>query len=41
MKSYKHENAPGVRKMIENVKFIDYAMYTKFRKMLIMGENFE
>ena len=41
MKSYKHENAPGVRKMIENVKFIDYAMYTKFRKMLIMGESFE
>jgi len=41
MKSYKHKNAPGVRKMIENVKFIDYAMYTKFRKMLIMGENFE
>lgn len=41
MKSYKREKAPGVRKMIENVKFIDYAIYTKFRKILVMGESLE
>jgi hydroxymethylglutaryl-CoA synthase len=41
MKIYKRENAPGVRKMIENVTFIDYAIYTKFRKIIVMGESLE
>ena len=41
MKTYKRENAPGVRKMIENVTFIDYAMYIKFRKIIVMGESLE
>ncbi len=41
MKNYHRENAPGVRKMIENVKFIDYAIYTKFRKILVMGDSLE
>jgi hydroxymethylglutaryl-CoA synthase len=41
MKNYRRENAPTVRKMIEKVKFIDYALYSKFRKIIVMGDNLE
>ncbi len=41
MKNYQRENAPTIKKLIEKIKFIDYATYTKFRKILVMGGNFE
>ncbi len=41
MKDYKRDNAPTVKKLIEKVKFIDYGMYTKFRKIIITGDSVE
>ena len=41
MKDYKRDNAPTVKKLIEKVKFIDYGMYTKFRKIIVTGDSVE
>ncbi|AAT42969.1 hydroxymethylglutaryl-CoA synthase [Picrophilus oshimae] len=38
---YHRENAPGVRKMMESTEYIDYAVYSKFRKILVFGDNLE
>ncbi|MEM0140089.1 MAG: hydroxymethylglutaryl-CoA synthase [Ferroplasma sp.] len=39
--NYHRENAPSIKKMLENVKFIDYATYVKFRKIIVTGGNVE
>jgi len=36
IKKYQKKNAPTVEKMIENPVYIDYGMYVKFKKMIIM-----
>lgn len=38
IENYPRENAPLVWKQIEKGKFIDYALYTKFKKKIKMGE---
>ncbi|MCL4314894.1 MAG: hydroxymethylglutaryl-CoA synthase [Candidatus Thermoplasmatota archaeon] len=35
------ESAPTVKKMLSDVKWIDYAIYAKFKKKIIVGESIE
>ena len=34
-------NVTTVRKMLEDVKFVDYAIYAKFKKKIVFGEEVE
>jgi hydroxymethylglutaryl-CoA synthase len=36
IKNYQRKNAPTIEKVIENPVYIDYGLYTKFRKMIVM-----
>jgi hydroxymethylglutaryl-CoA synthase len=38
MKHFKRENAKSVRKYIENVEYINYSTYAKFKGKIRMGE---
>ncbi len=35
------ESAPTIKKMLSNVKWIDYAIYAKFKKKIIVGDAIE
>ena len=38
MKNYQKNKAPTVAKIIENPVYVDYGLYTKFRRMIVMPE---
>ena len=38
IKNYKKENAPTLDKVLENPVYIDYAMYAKYKGIIIMPE---
>ncbi|HKM09323.1 MAG TPA: hydroxymethylglutaryl-CoA synthase [Candidatus Methanomethylophilaceae archaeon] len=38
IENYKRENAPTLEKVLEDTVFLDYALYTKFKNMIIMPE---
>ena len=38
IKNYQRKNAPTVEKVMENPVYVDYGLYTKFRKMIVMPE---
>ena len=33
--------APTIKEMMSNVKWIDYAVYAKFKKKIVFGENID
>jgi len=38
IKNYQRKNAPTIEKIVENPVYVDYGLYTKFRKMIVMPE---
>ena len=39
IKTFKIDNAPRVKQMLENVKLLDYGTYAKFRGKILLGEE--
>ncbi len=41
IESMDREKAPTIKKMLENVKWLDYAVYAKYKKKIVVGEGIE
>jgi len=38
IRDYQRKNAPTIERIVENPVYVDYGLYTKFRKMIVMPE---
>ncbi len=41
IESMDREKAPTIKKMLDNVKWLDYAVYAKYKKKIVVGEGIE